>query len=125
MLSTYTSTPLAYAALDEKYSFFEHPMDSNASVVELIDLWKNDALGASCSCFYNIFENVIPKENRDVDTIKCLMHQSGAMRALMSGSGPAVFGIFETLKEAEEASSLLQQNGFKSFVCHPRGAYNE
>ena len=119
------STPRAYAALDEKYSFFEHRQTENDDVCELIDLWKNDALSASCTCFYNIFEDVIPQENTDVDTIKRLMREGGALCAMMSGSGPAVFGVFEKADEAEEACSALQQKGYKSFVCHPCGEYVE
>ena len=43
----------------------------------------------------------------------------------MSGSGPAVFGIFKTPKEAEVTAAILQENGFHSFVCHPSGEYIE
>ena len=119
------STPKAYAALDEKYHFFEHRQAKNADVCELIDLWQNDAFFASCVCFYNIFEDVIPTENTDVDTIKRFMREGGACSALMSGSGPAVFGVFEKNEEAEETCSALQQKGYKSFVCHPCGQYVE
>ncbi len=119
------STPKAYAALDEKHNFFDHPREQGADVQELIDLWQNDALAASCACFYNVFEDVIPEDNTDVDTIKRLMRQSGALCAMMSGSGPAVFGVFETPEEAEKTSAILQEKGFQSFVCHPSGQYIE
>ena len=119
------STPKAYAALDEKYGFFEHRYAETDNVEKLIDFWRNDALAASCTCFYNIFEDVIPKGNTDVAAIKQLMCQSGAMRALMSGSGPSVFGVFESQKEAEKACVILQDEGFKAFVCYPKGQYTE
>ena len=119
------STPRAYAALDEKYSFFEHCQTENDDVCELIDLWKSDALSASSPCFYNIFEDVVSEENADVNTIKRVLRERGALTALMSGSGPAVFGVFEKADEAEEACSALQQKGYKSFVCHPCGEYIE
>ena len=79
----------------EKYNFFTHPRIENADVYELIDLWQNDALAASATCFYNIFEDVIAEENTDVDAIKRLMRNGRALCAMMSGSGPAVFGVFE------------------------------
>lgn len=119
------STPKAYAALDEKYGFFEYHYTETVDADELIDLWKNGALSASCACFYNIFEDVIPENNTDVDTIKRVMCERGAMRAMMSGSGPAVFGVFETPREAEQAYATLQERGFKAFVCHPCGQYIE
>ena len=119
------STPNAYAALDERFDFFKHPYAEKNDVHELIDLWQHDALAASCSCFYNVFEDVVPKENRDVDIIKRVMREGGAMRAMMSGSGPSVFGVFETPQEAEKVCAALQEKRYKSFVCHPSGQYLE
>lgn len=46
---------------------------------------------------YNVFEEVLPEEMRqEVQGIKTVMLRCGAMGAAMSGSGPAVFGIFRT-----------------------------
>ena len=115
----------AYAALDEKYGFFEAPNQQNTKANELIDLWQNNALSASCSCFYNIFESVIPKENNDVEAIKRILRKSGAVQAMMSGSGPSVFGVFELQAEAEQACFVLQEEGYKAFVCHPARQYTE
>ena len=55
------STPKAYAALDQKYGFFEHPCEENTDVCELIDLWKNDALSASCACFITFSRMLFPR----------------------------------------------------------------
>lgn len=117
------SSPKAYAALDEKYDFFKLSREDNTDAQELIDLWQNDALSASCTCFYNIFEDVVAKENPDVVLAKRTMRENGAMRAMMSGSGPAVFGVFEEQSEAEKACTALQELGLKAFVCQPRGQY--
>lgn len=117
------STPQAYAALDEKYDFFVLPREVKNDVFELVELWQNDALADSCACFYNIFEDVVSEQNTDVDAIKRLMRENGAMCALMSGSGPSVFGVFETQSMAEQACISLQTTGFKAFICHPRGQY--
>jgi len=119
------STPQAYAALDEKYGFFEESCQQNIDVNELIELWRNDALSASCSCFYNIFEDIVSEENKDVNIIKRILRENGARRAMMSGSGPSVFGVFEAQSEAEQACFVLQEKGYKAFVCHPRGQYTE
>ena len=119
------STPQAYAALDEKYDFFKDPREFNTNASDLIDFWQNDALSASCTCFYNIFEDVVPAGNTDVNTIKQTMRENGAMAAMMSGSGPSVFGVFEMQSEAEKACDALQKQGFKAFVCHPCRQYTE
>ena len=95
----------------------------NADVQELIELWQNDDLSASCSCFYNIFEDVISKEKSEVEIIKRVMRKNDAVHALMSGSGPAVFGVFIKQSKAEKACAALQDMGLKAFICHPCGQY--
>lgn len=117
------STPQAYAALDEKYAFFQQPYPKNTDVQELMDLWQKGDLAASCISFSNIFESVISNQNAEVDDIKLIMRTSGAMRSLMSGSGPAVFGVFDNQGEAERACSHLQEKGYRAFVCHPTKQY--
>ena len=119
------STPHAYAALDEQYNFFDSPNQQNEDADKLMELWQNNALLASCSCFYNIFESVIPKENNDVEAIKRIMRENGAMQAMMSGSGPSVFGVFEAQTDAEQAYFALQEQGYRAFVCYPIGQYTE
>lgn len=42
----------------------------------------------------NVLETVTVREYPVIDKIKCLMKADGAVNALMSGSGPTVFGIF-------------------------------
>lgn len=113
------STPQAYKALDEKYDFFKGPQRDNTALKELLDLWQNDDLAASCSYFYNIFEDAIAEQNGDVKVIGRILREAGAIRAIMSGSGPSVFGVFETPSYAENACSILQNAGYKAFVCHP------
>lgn len=117
------STPQAYAALDEKYNFFAHPQANDNDVCQLIDLWQDDALAASCACFYNIFEEIVSEQNPNVDIIKRAMRENGAIRAMMSGSGPSVFGVFEDRADGERACISLQKLGYKAFVCSPRGQY--
>ena len=119
------STPQAYALLDEKYSNFEHPHNKNTDVRELMDLWQKGDLAASCIGFSNIFEDVIAAQNADVDAIKLAMREGGAMRSMMSGSGPSVFGVFDDANEAEKALASLQKMGFRAFVCHPCKGYED
>ena len=117
------STPRAYAALDEKYGFFAHPQANNCDAQELIALWSEGDLSTSCISFFNIFEDVIAEQNTDVIAIKRILRESGAICAMMSGSGPSVFGVFDDIKDAENACSTLQKTGFRAFVCHPSGQY--
>ncbi len=117
------STPAAYAALDEKYNFYQQPLIDDKTAETIARLWENQELDDSCAHFFNVFEQVVPKDNTEVETIQRILRESGAIRAMMSGSGPSVFGVFETQSGAEKACETLQQKGMKAFVCHPRGQY--
>ena len=43
----------------------------------------------------NVLEDVTIKKHPVIEEIKSAMKEAGAMNAMMSGSGPTVFGIFE------------------------------
>lgn len=53
--------------------------------------------------FGNVLETVTEKEYPIISQIKETMLELGAMNALMSGSGPTVFGLFEDIRKAEKA----------------------
>ena len=69
--------------------------------------------------FYNIFETVVPSVQACVNPIKDAMCKQGAIRSMMSGSGPSVFGIFEDREKASAACEALRSMGADAFVCHP------
>ena len=50
------------------------------------------------------------KDLRQVDEIKKSMVRWGALNALMSGSGPTVFGLFDDREKAEYASEKLKKS---------------
>ena len=65
--------------------------------------------------FGNLFE--LAAELEDVEKIKSYMLGSGALNALMTGSGSAVFGVFDNISDAEKCCSDLKKKGFFSSVC--------
>ena len=65
---------------------------------------------------YNTFEAVIPAES-DVFTIRAALLRTGALNAMMSGSGSAVFGVFDTEAAARRAYNAMQGNGWQVFLC--------
>lgn len=68
----------------------------------------------------NVFEEVLPEEMRqEVQGIKTVMLRCGAVGAAMSGSGPAVFGIFRTEEEAAPALESLRTWYVRSFAAQP------
>lgn len=65
----------------------------------------------------NEFEQVM--HLAEVDHIKDAMKQCGALGACMTGSGSAVFGIFEDLSKAVSCQSELGEVYPEVFVCEP------
>nr|WP_319488310.1 4-(cytidine 5'-diphospho)-2-C-methyl-D-erythritol kinase [uncultured Caproiciproducens sp.] len=55
----------------------------------------------------------------EVNHIKNMMKLSGALGACMTGSGSAVFGIFEDLPKAMSCKSELAQVYSEVFICEP------
>lgn len=57
----------------------------------------------------NVLETVTVREYPVIDEIKEEMKKGGAENALMSGSGPTVFGIFREEKTAGECYEILKR----------------
>ena len=119
------STPAAYKALDTRYGNFD-PAAYIPRAEELKNLkaalHRGDTEEVSRSVF-NLFETVILPDRPVARHIKEVLLQSGAMTALMSGSGPSVFGIFRKgTGEAQKAADALTAEGISAWVCEPAGA---
>lgn len=72
----------------------------------------------------NVLETVTAKAYPVIEEIKCVMRQEGALNALMSGSGPTVFGIFVKEEDAKAAAERIKeaQLAMQVFVS---GFYNK
>ena len=73
---------------------------------------------------FNDFESVIEPLRPTVTEIKKVMRDLGATFSMMSGSGPAVFGIFSNLQAGDAACAALSAGGIPAFLCHPTKAYS-
>ena len=76
-----------------------------------------DAAAGLC----NVFEEVLPEEYREVFRIRARLLELGALNAAMSGSGPAVFGIFREEAAAEAAAAALKERYAQTYLAHPVG----
>ena len=113
------STKAVYEGL-KLYDGMEHP--DIDGVVEGIQ--QKDLKGVA-SHMGNILETVTIPMYPVIEDIKKLMLENGALNAMMSGSGPTVFGIFKdrkTLKQAYDRliRSQLARNVFATQVFHTR-----
>ncbi len=100
------STPQAYADIDSK-PLEKHP--DNQKMIAAIT--ENDLKGV-CSEMVNVFEDVTCKRHPEIEQIKKVMLDCGALGALMSGSGPSVYGVFDSTANAEKAKNLLKDKMF-------------
>ncbi len=95
------STPHVYKSLRLSHETV-HPDTKNViAALEIGDLKK---LSENAG---NVLETVTAAEHKEIDEYKNIMLQSGAAYALMSGSGPSVFGVFENEDEVLGAYKTL------------------
>ena len=113
------STPWAYARLDESFGGFAEGAYTPRELAPLERALRSRDLLDVCRNIYNIFEGVIEKERAEVGMLRGIMLESGALGAMMSGSGPSVFGIFDDPEKAETARSAISELGLEAFVCKP------
>ena len=105
------STPWAYGRLDEEFGDFSG-RDNSARFNALVSALENGDVKGVAANMYNIFEQVILPERPVARRAKELLLEGGAIGAMMSGSGPTTFGIFEDDETRAAAASLLKENGY-------------
>ena len=69
---------------------------------------ENGDLGGLARRMYNVFEDVLRRGSLEIADIKNVMYDCGALGATMTGSGPAVFGLFDAEGCAREAHERLR-----------------
>ena len=57
----------------------------------------------------NVLEYVTAEKHPEIKMLEEKMMELGAMKAMMSGSGPTVYGIFEDRETAERAASEIEK----------------
>lgn len=69
----------------------------------------------------NVLETVTIPEHPEIQQIKDLMIKDGALNALMSGSGPTVFGIFDDREKGMRARDLLRKSSLarQTYLVRP------
>ena len=114
------STPMAYSMLDDKYNGFAkgiYEPRSTAALKRALD--DGDIFGVAIN-MYNIFEEPISSVRPEVRQIKEIMLGGGAIGAMMSGSGPSVFGIFTDDALAQKTVERLKTLGIFACTCNPQ-----
>ncbi|MDD7642329.1 MAG: 4-(cytidine 5'-diphospho)-2-C-methyl-D-erythritol kinase [bacterium] len=99
------STKLVYQSLDALEQPPHPPIDA-----QIRDLEEQD-LCSLAGHMGNVLESVTVPMHPEIERIKEMMMEQGAIAAMMSGSGPTVFGIFSEEGRAYEAKARIRSSG--------------
>lgn len=86
-------------------------LERHPDIDGLIDAMGRGNLREMCQKMENVLETVTIPAYPVIQKIKDKMMECGAMGAMMSGSGPTVFGIFEVKETGMEAKKALAKSG--------------
>ncbi|MEE1281895.1 MAG: 4-(cytidine 5'-diphospho)-2-C-methyl-D-erythritol kinase [Acutalibacteraceae bacterium] len=103
------STPLAYKKSDER------PFSSMVHSKAVIKAMQRNDINEFCSQLYNDFDSLLMID--EVQHIKVVMKENGALASVMSGSGPTVYGVYSTKEQAENTAELLKSEYSDVFVA--------
>ncbi len=111
------STPKAYGALDEKYG--EELARPFGSVDNMLRALSRGDISAVAGEMLNTFESVVLPTHSEAREAVEYLKSADSLGAMMSGSGPAVFAVFDDQDKAEKAAEHLREKGYKAFAVKP------
>lgn len=109
------STKMVYTNLNA------NELEKHPDVDGMIEALKISDLSGVASRMENVLETVTVHMHPEIETIKKAMKEKGALNAIMSGSGPTVFGIFDDEEVAKMAAEHIRSLGVSKeiFVTVP------
>ncbi len=107
------STKAVFEEIDNK------PIPKHPDTKAMVRAIERGDLTAISDAVYNVFELPVSAEIPDVSKIKGILLESGALAAAMTGSGSAVFGIFDRKDGAEAARRYLKGAYSDVFLVKP------
>ena len=108
------STPWAYGEIDRL------PPDAVGCAAAFAEQLRAGApLDVLTDGMYNVFERAILPERPRAEACLRILTDCGARKAMMSGSGPTVFGLFSDEAQAQTAAAVLELEGARTFTAKP------
>jgi 4-diphosphocytidyl-2-C-methyl-D-erythritol kinase len=102
-------------SVSTKHVYENLKLDNNTrhpDIPAMLNALKENDIYRLTSLMENILESVTIKEYAVIGDIKENMMDKKALTALMSGSGPTVFGIFDDQNKAENAYRYFKSSGY-------------
>lgn len=97
------STKRVYEKLDV------HEITDHPDIDGIIQGLNEENLERIASCMGNVLEKVTIEEYPIIEEIKTVMKKGGALNAMMSGSGPTVFGLYDDKQKAKRAAQKIKE----------------
>ena len=94
-------------------------LTAGKSFINLNSCDNKDGFFKSLRQFDNDLEKVVISRYAVISQIKKTLENSGAIKSSMSGSGPAVYGLFEKKPQAEEVARKLTRGDWQIFLTQP------
>mgnify|MGYP002853607199 CR=1 FL=1 len=91
-------------------------LDTHPDVDGMIEALSNEDIKGVAERMDNVLETVTVKLHPEIEKLKNIMKDKGALNAIMSGSGPTVFGIYEDKNAAEAAREYIIEKGLSDEV---------
>lgn len=108
------STKTAYENL--KLDAVEKRPDIDGMIQDI----QNKDLYSMTEKMVNVFEPGLMEKYPVIGEIRDFMEERGALKAMMSGSGPTVFGIFDSKEKMNAAAAALRKTGLAKTVFAAR-----
>ncbi|WP_346929936.1 4-(cytidine 5'-diphospho)-2-C-methyl-D-erythritol kinase [Clostridium sp.] len=101
----------------ETYKNFKlNEVKIHPDVEGIIEAMSRDDVEYVANNMMNLLELVTIKEHKGIEDIKEFMCKEGALGAMMSGSGPTVFGFFSDINKANQCADKLRDKYKEVFV---------
>ncbi len=107
------STPMLFRVMDAE-PIEKHP-DNDAMEQAIC----NGDLNGICKEIYNVFDPVVARDHKEIDQIRHILLENGALACQMTGSGSAMFAVARTEAQAEKLLRLVKENYPNSFIATP------
>lgn len=113
----FVSTKEVYECIDSK------DIDKRPNNKFLIECLKNEDTRQLAENMFNVLEGVTMDKHPVIQQIKDIMTNNRALGAMMSGSGPTVFGLYENREDAVKCKAILEKQFKQTFIvaCEEKG----
>lgn len=107
------STPALYRKIDE-VDVKAHP--DNPGMEEAL---ISGDLGRVAKLIYNVFDPVVTADHPELDEIKAIFRENGALGCQMTGSGSACFAVMADQSSVEALAARLEEKFRRVFITKP------